>query len=399
MIKINIKLLNSSNYLCSAMRVPKPVLKSFEQKLLNAKIIDVHTHCSPDEDTVNSAKVIYRWIKGLGKDVSICVNPKETKGLFFKNSKNIKIKTDLTKKSDLAFVCDFNSTERISEKYRKSLEVIKEKDIIGLDHHISSGNTISENIFIDVKARSNCGLTFRFLNGLKIKWKKADLESLYCGMLSDYRKSKLINIANTSEGSKLVKLPNLYKDKKAKNVLAKLESKLNQNSKDKIYKHLDILSRLTPAEKAFRTNIVSHVQVTKNGELAYIVIPPGDNAFKLVGGDNTTTSTIMSDLRPRLLNPENEPIFPPKLKAKLKNVKGAMIFYPTSEKGLGIYQMSIHSKTNYANILINYIKKNLNSDLIAGGHADRAGGRVMSCKKQDVEKFIEDFLTAAVAQK
>jgi len=395
-IKINTGLLNSSNYLRSAVRIPKPVLKTFVSKVSNADTIAVLTHISPDQDTLSSSMAIYDWLKQLGKNVSLCVNIKDTKGLYFPSPKHYKIKTDLSKTSDLIFANDFNGYERLSENSAKALKSIAEGKKLGTDHHYFSSTLISkDNFFIDPEFGSNSGITYMLLTDLKAKINKADLEALYCGMLSDYTKSKFVSI----KGGKLTKLPALCENKKANAVLKRIELNLSQRSKDKIYKNLDILSRLTPAEQTFSKNLISKVKVTKNGELAYIVIPQGDKEWINLGEDNPITSAILSDMRPRILNPEKETAFSPELRGKLKNVKGAIIFYSAVEKGKSVYKMSIHSKSDYAKRLIDYVKTNINPNLIAGGHEDRAGGSVLSCQKADVDKFINDFLTAADALK
>lgn len=386
---------NKNNVSFGAKPIPKTVLKTFEQKLANVKTVDIYSHSSLDEDTINSTKVIYNWLKKLGKEVSICADTKETKGLFFKLSKHYKIKKDMTQKPDLSFLVDFNSLQRAPKDYLGSLKS-NLNNLIGLDHHDSVSDTVlKKNAYIDNKSHSCSGIVYRFFEGLNVKLKKADLESLYCGMLSDYKKSKLISISSSPDGLKLNKLPKLYENKNSTEVLEKLESKLDQKSKAKILKHLDVLSNLSPKEKIFRESLSSRVQVTKNGELAYLIIEPNDKQWRALGMDNTRTSDIIADFRSRLITPENDACFSPELKNKLKKVKGAIIFYRNSEKADSSYKMSIHSKDDYAKRLIDGVKANLNPDLIAGGHADRAGGKVNSCQKSDVDKFINDFLTAA----
>ena len=59
------------------------------------------------------------------------------------------------------------------------------------------------------------------------------------------------------------------------------------------------------------------------------------------------------------------------------------------------YRMSIHSRSNSAIRLIDYVKENLNPDIIAGGHADRAGGKIDSVSKKDTMKFVNDFIKAS----
>ena len=398
MINIADKISNNKNVSFGAKHIPIRHLKAMERRILNAKTIDVYSHSSPDEDTINSSKVMYDWFKKLGKDVSLCFNAKETDGLLFKKSRHFKMKEDLTKTPDLAFFVDFNSTERISKRYINSF---KAKDIIGLDHHdITPTTMLDSTAYIDNKAHSCSGVVYRFFEGLKIKLKKADLESLYCGMLSDYKKSKLVSISNTADGHKLNKFPELYKDKYSNEVLSKIESQLSPKSKEKILKHLDTLSSLSVKEKGFLTKITSEIKVTKNGDLAYIVIEPGDKQWKSIGMDNTRTSEMLSDLRSRIVhNAQADPSFSPELKSKLANVKGAIFFYRASDTVDSSYKMSIHSKGDYAKRLIDTVRNDINPQLVAGGHPDRAGGKIRCYDKAEVDKFVNNFLLAAESMK
>ena len=401
MINIADKISNNKNVSFGAKPIPIRHLKAMERSVLKAKTIDVYSHYSLDDDTLNSSKVLCRWMKKLGKDVSMCLDKTELGGLFFRKSKNIKIKEDYSKKTDLSFLVDFNSKERVPKAYVNTLDAENNKNMIGLDHHdITKSTILKKEGYIDSKAHSCSGVIYRFFEGLKVKLGKQDLESLYCGMLSDYKKSKLISIKNTPEGSVLIKNTSLYKDKYSNEVLEKIESQLNQKSKDKILKHLDTLSTLKPREKHFINKITSEIKVTKNGDLAYIVIEPGNKEWNAIGMDNNRTSEMLSDLRSRIIGDvQNDVAFSPLVKEKLKNVKGAIVFYRNSDVPDSSYKMSIHSKGDYAKRLIDCIKKDINPDLTAGGHPDRAGGRIKCCTQPEVDKFVNDFLLAAESLK
>lgn len=388
---------NKNNVSFGAKPIPSAVVKKIERRLLTANSIDVYSHSSPDEDTINSAKVVYNWLKRMGKDVSLCFNAGETNGLLFKNSKKYKFKDDLSKKPDLNLLIDFNSTERVPKRFVDVLGAGKTKNIIGLDHHDVSEKTMFDpKSYIDSDAQSCSGVIFRFFEGLGVKLKKTDLESLYCGMLSDYRKSKLISIENSSNGSALQKLPKLYENEYSAEVLEKIETLLSSKSKAKILKHLDTFANLTQKEINFSNGLNDKVQITKNGKLAYVVIDPKSKEWKALGMDNTRTSDILANFRSMVIDSsEQNKNFSPELKNKLKDVEGAMVFYRSMDNKESSYKMSIHSKGDYAKRLIDYVKININPELIAGGHPDRAGGKVRNCDKKSVDKFINDFLIAA----
>lgn len=351
----------------------KPILfqvaKSFETKLLdkNIKNIDIYCHASPDEDTVNSMKVFAHWLKKYKKNISVCIKPEDTKNLFFIPSK-YKIKKS-SKNPDMALVVDFNGKERIPEQFKNMLP----ENIVGFDHHQDMQYPLNGTFYKDPSAKSCSSIIYRFFESLGKKLSTNDLKSLYCGMISDFEKSKLIALKD----SKLIKLPELDVDKNSKEVLEKIESQLSSKDKDQIYKHLDIISNLTKKEKALQKRLQSDIKYTPNGKFAYVVIPPQDKQWKNLGMDTPRTSAILKNLRIETLN--NTP-----------SIQGVMVFYSAND----CYKMSIHSRKDYAQKLRYYIMQNLNPNLIAGGHANRAGGHT-SLKKTDIHKFIADFLTAA----
>ena len=56
--------------------------------------------------------------------------------------------------------------------------------------------------------------------------------------------------------------------------------------------------------------------------------------------------------------------------------------------------MSIHSRSNSAIKLIERAKE-LNPDITAGSHADRAGGFINSIEEKDTKKFIQAFIKSS----
>lgn len=364
---VNSKAANNINF--KAKVIPVQAAKSFEAKLLdkNIKNIDIYCHASPDEDTVNSMKVFAHWLKKYKKNISVCLNPKDTKNLFFSPSR-YKIKKTKTK-PDMALIVDFNGEERISEQFKKMLP----ENIVGFDHHQDMQYPIKGIFYKDISAKSCCSIIFRFFESLGKKLNKNDLKSLYCGMLSDFEKSKLIMLKD----SKLIKLPELDADKNSKEILEKIESQLSSKDKEQIYRHLDIISNLTKKEKALQKRLQSEIKYTPNGKFAYVIIPLQDKQWKSLGMDTPRTSAIIKDLRITTLN--NTP-----------SIQGVMAFYSAED----CYKMSIHSRNDYAQKLRDYIVQNLNPKLIAGGHPNRAGGHT-SLKPTDINQFIADFLTAA----
>lgn len=372
----------------TAKPFPVELAQFFKRAILNSEIktIDVKCHASPDEDTVNSAlAVINDWLKKNGKKISVCVNYNKTKGLYARPLKK-EIKKG-SKPSDLTLIFDFNGKSKVPKSFMDVFEKTKSENIFGFDHHTKTKETFDGNLYIDDTAKSTCGIVFRFFEALGEKISKKSLKNLYCGMLSDYQKSGLVDIKN----SKLIKLPDLDLDKNSKEVLEKIETQLSEKAKAKIYKHLDVLSHLTEKEKSFQKRLFKETKVTPKGNLAYVVLEPNDKDWLKLGMKNARTTILLRNWRLNAINNKTNDIFRPQQKEELKNLKGAIIFYRSG----GAYQMSTHSKDNYAERLTNYVIKNINPDLQLYGHPTRRGGRILSLQKDEVEKFINGFLDSA----
>lgn len=359
--------------------IPKEINLRFKNKFLNARSIDIVCHGSPDQDTGNAARPILRWGRQKGKEINICVNWIKTKGLFYRPPKRYLKKN--SEPADLIFILDFNSKAKIPKTYLDTFNKTKPENIIGLDHHEQRNDAIKGDIYIDKTAKSACGVVYRFFEGLGEKLPRKDLESLYCGMLSDYEKSKLIEIKNGN----LIKLPALDDDKNSKEILEKIESQLSKRSKTKVYKNLDVLSNLTLKEKFFRKKLFSDIKFLPNKQWAYIIIEPDDKKWISLGMKNTRTSQILKDLCSNTLNDNiNNEFLSKTQKEQLKNIKGIIIFYRSE----GAYQLSAKSKDDSAIKLINTLG-------IGGGKPNRAGGRILSIEKNDVNNFINKALNAA----
>lgn len=385
--------IKKTNISFTAKPMPKKIVNDMAQTIANSKKIGIYMHASPDQDAVGSAGPIYNWLTKLGKDVSIFVNIQETKGLLFDSSKYKLNDGSKAPDWDLAFIVDCNKLKRISANFIDSLK--NNKKIIGLDHHTPTTSTI-KSLYIDTEAKSCCGIVYRFFESLGEKLNKSDIKSLYGGMVSDYEKSKLISIEKTPIGFKLNKLQKFEDDKYSKEVFEKIESKLSNRTKVNIYKQLDVISNLTPDEKAFQKRIFSEVKVIPNGKLAYLKIEQNDKDWEKIGMDNVRTSAIIQDFRSRIINMEHDDkMISSDLKKNLKNVQGAIIFYRESPAPDSPYRMSITTNGDYAERLRTFIVENLDPNLTTGGHPGRQGGRVLSCEKEDIDKFIGNFLKAA----
>ena len=213
-------------------------------------------------------------------------------------------------------------------------------------------------------------------------------------MVSDYKKSELLKITNNKGKYTVIKTNKLLQDKNSLEVFEKLENSLSKREKTDIYKHLDPLSRLTNEEKMLRKHLFENIHVSKNGKLAYVAIPPNDKLWKKVGMDTTATSEILKELSVKVSSNDcNFELLNDKQKEKLKNVDTVIAFYRKSSD-TNEYRMSIHSRSNSAIKLIERAKE-MNSEITAGGHADRAGGFINSIEENDTKNFIRAFVKAS----
>lgn len=368
---------------------PVETAQLYKRAILNPKVktIDVYCHASPDEDSVDAAMATVKdWLRKNGKETSICVNWKKTKGLYARPLKK-DIKQN-SKPSDITLIFDFSRKSKVPKSFIDTFEKTKPEDIWVFDHHPKTDETFDGHLYIDATSKSTCGIVYRFFETLGEKLSKKSLERLYCGMLSDYQQSGLVSIKKGI----LTKLPTLDLDKNSKEVLEKIEAKLSEKSKKKVYEHLDVLSNLTKKEKEFQKWLFSEVNVTPKGNLAYVVIEPSDKKWLELGMKNGRTTPPIKDFCLRALNEsKNDEMFSAEQKEKLKNIKGVIIFY----RAESVYQMNIYSKDGYAQKLIKHVKSNINPKLKDDGNSNRASERISSLEKADVDKFINDFLESA----
>lgn len=376
--------LNTPNNL-SFKAKPMPIEEALRLKSALSKggTSGIYPHDSADLDAAKGSNFLKRRLKKWQQKAVIFAENRGLKYLGF-SKKTVHIQYA---KPDNLISFDHGSTERFPKVFAKALEEIPPENRVVVDHHEESKDTAIKcgYSYIDATAKSCCAIMYRLVEALGEKLNKNDLRDLYAGMLSDYEKSELVKFKN----SKLIKQPALNQDKNAKEVLEKVEVQLSQKDKNKIYRHLDILSNLTPKEKALRAKLLSQVQVTPNGRLAYVIIPLNDKKWASMGMDTIRNSDILRDVRLSILNSR-------KTNEKLKNIEGVMIFYREKPSDDSLYKMSIHSVNHYAQQLTDRVKAT--TDLkTTGGHPDRSGGRIFSVKQDDVQVFINNFLQASQA--
>lgn len=381
-----------------AKRIQPEIAQSVRNRLFNVKSWDIYGHGSPDYDTAKGAMAMADLAKRHGIKAYICIDKKAIKELSI-NTRKYRIKKN-SKPSELALLIDHNGTDKISDEFLKILEKTPLKQII--DHHELNEKTIDAFNYIDETAHACCSVIYRFFEAWGEKLTKRTAKELASGIINDYSKSKCVKFVSTPKGSELVELENL--DANSKEVLDGVQKFLSEKERTKIYNNLDFMSHLNKKEIKFREKLFSKIQVSKNGDLAYVIIDPKDKKWKDLGMDNVRTSAILRDLRLRLINNiQEDEMLSAEQRENLKNLKGIVIFYPIKRKA---YQLSIHSKGDYAIKYLRYAKEayarkqlekpnEIIHDLVGDGHPHRAGGRIFFSNAAERESLIESFLEAA----
>lgn len=397
--------------------MPKEQALYLDSKLREADSVDIFCHASTDEDAFNSAKTMYLYLKQIGKQPRIIAS--NNPDLYGYDSKkyNILLMKNInenTSKADLALCVDFSKNERIMPSASKYLHRFSEDKIIGLDHHAENEFIIKDtkritqsydsvskmplfkpvNYYIDSTSKSCSAIIYRFFEALNEKLSMQQLSSIFCGMCDDMTKPGLLEYKKPFGKYVSILSDDVPIDSNTIEVYSKVSSTLSVGRKELIIQHLDILPNLSEDENRFMKRLFNGVKFSKNGKFAYFVIAPDDKDWLKFGGDTNRTSAMIRDFRVRLLknNPEDK-LISRELREKLKNVEVTGIFY--SDYDEGAYKNSVHSKKDYVAKYQHYIKENLYSGLMAGGHLNRGGGRLNSLDEEECTQWVNYFKIAA----
>ncbi len=393
--------------------MPKIEAEYLNNKMLAADSVDIFCHKSADEDAFNSQKVLYEYLKKMGKHPRIITTDEKYNYGYDRDRYNIitvpEVTSD-TEKADLAVCVDFSKKERLNPNVVEYLEKYDNDSIIGFDHHNEniyiSPSTMKiteqyksvsdipieapKNYYIDSTAKSCTSILYRFLTSIGEPISDDQTKSLYCGMVDDMNKSGLVKFI---ENLKAKLTPKIDGEDNAKEVYHAIASKVSASDKEDIVAHLDIISTLDDKEKDFQKRLFKEIKFSSNGKLAYVEIPQGDKQWNDLGEDNRRTSIILRDFRTRILdNKISDSNISKTLHEKLKDVQAIAVFYSKPE--CDSYRMSMHSKNNYAKKYCDYVRDNLYSELIAGGHSNRCGGGTTSADPKVCHSWVEYFIQA-----
>jgi phosphoesterase RecJ-like protein len=158
-----------------------------------ANNIVITAHKSPDGDSIGSSVGLYRFIKKMGKNVSIC-HPDKAPTFFnwLEEVNDILLfevnPEDVTKKideADLLICLDYNNFSRVGDEMQKVLEQYKGK-IVLIDHHLNPIST-ADILLSEPEICSTCQLIYEVIsNSDKATLLDAHIATpLYLGIVTD----------------------------------------------------------------------------------------------------------------------------------------------------------------------------------------------------------------------
>lgn len=417
---MNIVAVNNFKPAFKANTMPKEQAEYLNDKLCTAESVDIFCHAKADEDSFNSAKVLYSYLDSMGKDVRIIakVNPE----LYQFDQKKFNVisedKVDeSTSKADLAVCVDWSRDNRQKPNVIDYLGRFSNSNIIGFDHHdeksliCPKGDTYKitesyesvknmpasepKNFYIDASSKSCAAILFRFFEALKRDIPYNEKLSLFCGMSDDMRKSGYINFFNSPD---IGFADTLEKDKNTKEIYKEVLSDIDPLDKKEVIAHIYPMSEVSPLEEAFQKSLFDNVRFNGNNKFAYVVIDKDDENWGKLGGDNERTREIVKDFRSRLLqNSPDDPLISEDLRKNLKEVKVAGVVDFALDRPE--FQVSLTSKGPYVRSYADYVNDFIDTDsfdkLKQMGHDDRGGWNIPTDDEFKCEKFFNYFLRAS----
>ncbi len=385
--------INNSNINFKAYKMSKKQARHIDNMLRKSSKIDIICHESTDRDSANSALAMADYLEQQGKNARIILS-QDLKSLTLRTqNKNIiqakNLKDDETPET---VVCvDFSQKNRIAPNVYSYIK--KSSKIIGLDHHIGSNissdsvvltqeeNNEAENkissFYIDTTAKSATSIIYRFFEAMDKEISKDTAYDLLFGLISDCSKKGLVKCDGEKGTIKVNK--EMTQDINAYEIYKKLISMLSLEEISDIAKKIDIMSSLSPKEKAFSNSLYEKLKYNADNTIAYVEIPPNDPTWKELGGDNTTTSTILNRFRQNVLQ-------------KYDNIKTVFTFYEANNT----YRLSVHSKEKNLKQFYDCALRNIKSNNFSiGGHEDRGGGKINSTDEKTCRNWVQNIIFLA----
>lgn len=344
-------------------------------QLIKSKFVDIVCHSSSDEDAVASAKAM-KWYLEKNNIPSRIISDGAGKTFDYKTGDTLDISSHKLPSSpeDTALCVDFSEYTRVSSSVKQFIQ--NSKHLLCLDHHHGPTQILdNENIYIDLSAKSCCGVILRLFEALKVKLPMEVKRTLYCGMADDLRKNKYLIFSDKSVLPR--KTEEFMLDGNTKSLYEKLERELPKDEQEKVMKHLNVLLSLNQDEIKFKEDLPNRMKYNSNKKFGYVTIPIDDKEWLSLGGDNKRTSSILSNFRVRTL--ENFP-----------NIDAVAVFYPNSSG----YRISMHSKGNNVLKLFDHIRKSF-PEFSGGGHEERGGGGNFSLNPEKSIEWMNSIIKGA----
>ncbi len=378
-----------------ANKMTKQEAKCISNALLNSSSVDIVCHDTTDLDSANSALLMWEYLKqkGINSRIILAQNLGTLK-LRNENCNIVQANTiNPNEKSNTALCVDFSQYDRVSDNVA---QMIKNADkVVCIDHHKKqnmfddaielSSPVLDDSLpketsmhYIDSSAKSATSVVYRFLEALGEEIDENRAYDILSGLTSDCVKKSIIECDGKT--GTITPKKALMEDKNAFEVYQNVEKKVSEKNKQKIAKAIDITANLTPDEQNFYDSLYKRVKLSPDKKVAYVEIPPDDEAWLKLGGDNSRTSTILNRFRQNILN-----------KTEGENPKVAITFYEANK----IYRYSIHTNGESLNSFYdNALKefKNKYPKFSTGGHETRGGGKIDTVDKDTCSDFAKDII-------
>lgn len=362
-----------------AYKMPEAQARYLSNSLLQNNTIDIVCHNKSDADTANAALAMWKYLSQMGVQTKIILDQEPSQlNIDFKDSNILQADSfELEDENpDAVLLVDFNSNAKTSANVSPLIK--NTKNLYCIDHHknpdlfnkndamiIEDNNYPNKKskvkkCYVDVTATSATSVIYRFFESLNEDISFDVAYNLMHGFVSDARKKGLVIV--DGENGVIYPQQKLINDKNSYEVYLKLKEILDEDKSamEQIAKSVDVMSALTLDEVKFYQRLQDETKLSKNGKVAYTVIPLNDSTWDKK--DLPRPSAIMNNYRVRFLN-------------KYPEVDYVVNFYQSNDN----YQYSIHSRkdiTGFYEFMITNASKSGIPFVSTGGHETRGGGRI-----------------------
>lgn len=373
----------------NAQKMRKKEAQYLKSEFQKAGSIDIITHELSDRDGANSALIMADYLNNLGVQTRVIISQKNTKALGLKTQgqKVLQAKDIDSLDADAILCVDFSDYERVSKKLSKDIK--KAQKVYCFDHHKGANIQSSAQtpkgvtpIYVDTTAKSATSIIYRFFEALKEDFNNTTAYNMFSGLVDDMSKRDYVKCDGTK--GTIQATEKLRNNKNVYEIYRNLKQRLSKEDIAEIARNIDILSSLTPEEQRFQSSLIDRLRLSNNGKIAYVEILSDDKEWGDLDCDNARTSTILNRFRQSVLRNDFN-------SEKLNDVEMVIVFY----KAQDIYRLSAHSKDNSLIDFFKYVEENKipNFTKNAGGHSNRAGGKIFTTDKDTCHQWVLDIIS------